>query len=175
MSFWFFPPPFIERVVQTCAQDCAKPFRCCRKDSGNTGYFAEPNRNTMEDAFGIGDKLKELRHEKKYTLERVADELGVPKSTYHDYEQGHSVPQIDFLQRAAAYYQKDPMIFFNGQRLTFNQENNQVANGYIHTQESVDPGLVKKLLDHIEARSSKTEELFAKALDVLGRFGERKE
>jgi len=58
------------------------------------------NPTIMEDVFKIGEKLRSLRQDKKWTQEHVAIELGLKPTTYSDYERSaHQVPP-DVVLRA---------------------------------------------------------------------------
>ena len=45
----------------------------------------------------FSNRLKELRQEKHLTLKEVSTRLGVPLTTYANYEQGTREPSIDML------------------------------------------------------------------------------
>lgn len=104
----------------------------------------------MENTFGIGDKLARLRSHNKLTLDEVAEGLGVPRSTYYDYEQGNVLPKLDFIQKAAAFYKVDPMVFFSGTNLSITQQHNEVANGYIQNQHHTDQETLNTVLAHLD-------------------------
>lgn len=53
----------------------------------------------------IGNRLKTLRLEKRFTLLEVATKIGLAKSSYAIYEGGHRNPPIDKLVALAQLYQ----------------------------------------------------------------------
>jgi len=125
----------------------------------------------MEDVFGIGDKLFRLRTDNKYTLDYVADGLGIPRSTYYDNEHGNVLPKIDFIHKVATFYNVDPLIFLTGRTITVNQQQNQVANGYIHQQHNVPPDMMERWMKAAEERDRRIEELLIKTLERLSGIG----
>lgn len=52
----------------------------------------------------IGKKLKQLRKERRYTQEYVAQSLGITRSTVSNYEIGRRTPHLKELERMAAFY-----------------------------------------------------------------------
>lgn len=50
------------------------------------------------------NKLKELRKMTKKTIEEVANEVGLPKTTYFNYESGRNEIDRELLIRFADYY-----------------------------------------------------------------------
>lgn len=45
----------------------------------------------------LGERLKELRNERGWTLKQVASELAIPLQTYANYEHGTREPPLDLL------------------------------------------------------------------------------
>lgn len=52
----------------------------------------------------IKERLKELRKEKGVLQRDVAKEIGVPESTYSNYEQGVSEPSIEIIKALCRYF-----------------------------------------------------------------------
>jgi len=52
----------------------------------------------------VGNRLKNLRLEKRLTLQEVAFKIGLAKSSYASYEGGHRNPPIDKLVALAQLY-----------------------------------------------------------------------
>jgi len=50
------------------------------------------------------NKLKDLRKETKKTQQQLADDLGVNRQTYCNYENGTREPDIETLKRLAKYF-----------------------------------------------------------------------
>ena len=124
----------------------------------------------MKDVFGIGEKLGWLRSKHKFTLERVADELGVPKSTYHDYEQGNAPTPFEVLHKAAVFYKVDPTVFFKGSKFNIDQQHNQVANGYVHEQHNANTvplEMLEKIMADNKERESTMFEFMKQQAEVM--------
>lgn len=51
-----------------------------------------------------GVRLKELRKEKRLTIDECSADLGINRSTYNGYERRFRKPPIEFLAKAAQYY-----------------------------------------------------------------------
>ena len=60
----------------------------------------------------IANKLKKLREEAKYTINQVANALGISRIDYRDYESGEFEPSCDILEKASTLYGCDTMVFF---------------------------------------------------------------
>ncbi|MCH5349794.1 MAG: helix-turn-helix transcriptional regulator [Oscillospiraceae bacterium] len=59
----------------------------------------------MDEKFvQISDRLKEIRKEENLTQKAFADKMGVSQSSYSAYENGTSIPTLDFLMRLADTY-----------------------------------------------------------------------
>ena len=54
------------------------------------------------------DRLKELREKKGMTLQQIADELGIPKTTYNNYELDKREPSAMMLLKIATYFNVTP-------------------------------------------------------------------
>lgn len=52
----------------------------------------------------ITERLKELRFEKRLKQSEIAFELKVPESTYSNWEQGRSEPDISHLMTLAKFF-----------------------------------------------------------------------
>ena len=64
----------------------------------------------------IGEFLKELRKEKGFTQEQLADKLYVSRRTVSRWETGSNMPDLDVLVELADLYDVDLRDIFNGQR-----------------------------------------------------------
>ncbi|WP_240763031.1 helix-turn-helix domain-containing protein [Paenibacillus thalictri] len=53
----------------------------------------------------IGPKLHQLRKHKGWSIQHMADLLGIAKSTYAGYETGYREPSLDMLRKAASILQ----------------------------------------------------------------------
>lgn len=52
----------------------------------------------------FNERLKELRLELGYTLKTVSSGIGIPLSTYSNYEQGIREPALDVLKLICDFY-----------------------------------------------------------------------
>lgn len=52
----------------------------------------------------LGDKLKQLRHEKKMTQNELAKILGIPRGTYAHYELNKRTPDYELLIDTAQFF-----------------------------------------------------------------------
>lgn len=52
----------------------------------------------------FSERLKELRKEKRLTVEQLADKLGSAKSTISRYENGKREPKKDFLEMLSSFF-----------------------------------------------------------------------
>ena len=52
----------------------------------------------------FGDKLKDLRKEKKLTQKEVANILSVPQQTYSNWENNTREPKIETIKTIAEFY-----------------------------------------------------------------------
>lgn len=77
----------------------------------------------------IGNFLKELRKEKNYTQEQVADKLGVSGRTISRWETGAYMPDISLLVDIAEMYDVDVRDLIDGERkdINMNSEVKEVA------------------------------------------------
>lgn len=74
----------------------------------------EENKNRIEIFKEIfSDKLKSIRAEKNYSQKTVAKKLGVPISTYANWEQGRREPSIYDLFNLMWVYDIDANELFN--------------------------------------------------------------
>ncbi len=55
----------------------------------------------------IGEKLKQLRDEKKFTQQMVAENLGISRVTYTRYETGTREPDLNMLMKISDFYECD--------------------------------------------------------------------
>ena len=98
----------------------------CLADMDNTrtvSYKIKGENSTMFVKGGkkmnqvkIGNLLKELRKEKNYTQEQLADKLGVSQRTVSRWETGHNLPDLDILIEMADFYNVDLRELLNGER-----------------------------------------------------------
>lgn len=130
-----------------------------------------------EDPFGIGDKLRKLREYNNYTQEYVAEQLNVRPNTLSDYERGKVRVSREKLELASKLFQVDMNLFFSQEPLTFNiRDGRGATNGYnvIQDLHISNEKLNERLLAHIEERSKRTEDLFAKTLELFEQVMKRK-
>lgn len=58
----------------------------------------------MKEFSSVGERLKEIREDKKITQETVAEYLNLRRQTYSSYETNGSSPNIDSLKKLSIYY-----------------------------------------------------------------------
>lgn len=66
----------------------------------------------MQDPFKLGEKLRQFRVHFNYTQEYVAARLGVPKSTFCEYEKGLRRIPDQLVLDAARLFGVDETVFF---------------------------------------------------------------
>ena len=64
----------------------------------------------------IGTFLKELRNERNYTQEQLAEKFGVSRRTISRWETGSNMPDLDLLVEMADYYDVDLRELLDGER-----------------------------------------------------------
>lgn len=52
----------------------------------------------------LNERLKELRRESGYTLKMVSEGIGIPLSTYSNYEQGIREPSVEIIKRICKFF-----------------------------------------------------------------------
>ena len=52
----------------------------------------------------FNERLRQLRSEAGYTLKVAAEGVGIPLSTYSNYEQGIREPSLDMINRICNFY-----------------------------------------------------------------------
>lgn len=77
-----------------------------------TYYFFEGSDN-MKNKANPRIWLKTLRRKKGYTQEEIAEKLGMPKTTYSSYEQGHRTPSVETCKVIADELGVSWTIFFD--------------------------------------------------------------
>ena len=98
----------------------------CLADMDNTrtvSYKIKGENSTMFVKGGkkmnqvkIGNLIKELRKEKNYTQEQLAEKLGVSQRTVSRWETGHNLPDLDILMEMADFYDVDLRELLDGER-----------------------------------------------------------
>ena len=61
----------------------------------------------------FGNRLKTLRFEKSYKQEEVAKKLGIPPSTYANWEQGRTEPSIEDIYKLSEVFNVDANELFD--------------------------------------------------------------
>lgn len=75
-------------------------------------------------SFGIGDYLKSIRTTFKLTQDEFSKELGIPRSTYANYENNKSEPTIDILKTLYTKFNIDIIaLITESNRSTINLDN----------------------------------------------------
>lgn len=108
----------------------------------------------------IGERIREKRKKKEYTLEQLADEIGVTKSTILKYENGSIAIPSDKIEKIAKSLDTSPVYLMGW------EEEKKFRNRYVHNVDiSTDDKLnfIKKIAKHIN--SGMTYEEIAQILD----------
>lgn len=71
----------------------------------------------------IGGFLKELRKEKGYTQEQIAEKFAVSNRTVSRWENGNNMPDLDILIEISDFYEVDLREILNGERKKENMDN----------------------------------------------------
>ncbi|MGB3468809.1 MAG: helix-turn-helix transcriptional regulator [Cyclobacteriaceae bacterium] len=69
----------------------------------------------MDEKLSLGIRLKQLRTQKGFSQQHVADQLGVDRITYANYEKGKTIPLFDLVVRFAKLTQT-PLDYFAGNK-----------------------------------------------------------
>ena len=64
----------------------------------------------------IGGFLKELRKEKNFTQEQLAEQFGVSRRTVSRWENGNNLPDLDILLEMSDFYEVDLRELLDGER-----------------------------------------------------------
>ena len=64
----------------------------------------------------IGSLMKELRKEKGFTQEQLAEKFNVSSRTISRWENGRNMPDLDILIEMSDYYEIDLRELLNGER-----------------------------------------------------------
>lgn len=62
----------------------------------------------------FSERLKQLRKEKKVTQSEIAEKIGVAKSTYSQYENGHREPNFETLLKLSLFFNVDVDFLLSG-------------------------------------------------------------
>lgn len=68
--------------------------------------------------------LKEIRQKKGYTQKSIASKVGIAKTTYSSYEQGHRQPSVNSAKKIAEVLEIPWTIFFDHEVLESYLEEN---------------------------------------------------
>ena len=61
----------------------------------------------------ISEKLRGLRAEKRYTLEQIAEKIGIHRETFRKYENNPFEMSIETFIKVLSIYDTNPSIFFD--------------------------------------------------------------
>lgn len=59
-------------------------------------------RKAIDRYLGIGENIRRLRKARGYTQKGFSEKLGIPVSSYSNYENGNRVPDMDIIQKIAS-------------------------------------------------------------------------
>lgn len=103
----------------------------------------------------LGDRIAEKRKQKKMTQEEVANKLGIPRSTYSNYELNNREPDVETLNMLSELF--DCSVDW----LTGNKKNNNVVIDYERD------GIIEKVVDEFGKLTSEDQEHFLRLLERM--------
>ena len=83
----------------------------------------------------IGTFLKELRKEKGFTQEQLAETLNVSRRTVSRWETGNNMPDLDLLMEIADLYEVDLREMLNGERKSEDKMNKELEETVLQVAE----------------------------------------
>ena len=83
----------------------------------------------------IGAFLKELRKEKGFTQEQLAETLNVSRRTVSRWETGNNMPDLDLLMEISDLYEVDLREMLNGERKSENKMNKELEETVLQVAE----------------------------------------
>ena len=83
----------------------------------------------------IGTFLKELRKEKGFTQEQLAETLNVSRRTVSRWETGSNMPDLDLLMEIADLYEVDLREMLNGERKSEDKMNKELEETVLQVAE----------------------------------------
>ena len=83
----------------------------------------------------IGPFLKELRKEKGFTQEQLAETLNVSRRTVSRWETGNNMPDLDLLMEIADLYEVDLREMLNGERKSEDKMNKELEETVLQVAE----------------------------------------
>ena len=83
----------------------------------------------------IGAFLKELRKEKGFTQEQLAETLNVSRRTVSRWETGNNMPDLDLLMEIADLYEVDLREMLNGERKSEDKMNKELEETVLQVVE----------------------------------------
>ena len=83
----------------------------------------------------IGAFLKELRKEKSFTQEQLAETLNVSRRTVSRWETGNNMPDLDLLMEIADLYEVDLREMLNGERKSEDKMNKELEETVLQVAE----------------------------------------
>ena len=83
----------------------------------------------------IGAFLKELRKEKGFTQEQLAETLNVSRRTVSRWETGNNMPDLDLLMEIANLYEVDLREMLNGERKSEDKMNKELEETVLQVAE----------------------------------------
>lgn len=95
--------------------------------------------------FDFGNKLRQLRLEKGYSQEYLADILKISQKTYSNIENNKSIVSISRLKRIAEEYQIDLMHLLSDEK-----KNTESKDSHSKTPNTVSEELINQMKERIE-------------------------
>ncbi len=88
----------------------------------------------------IGTFLKELRKEKGFTQEQLAESLNVSRRTVSRWETGSNMPDLDLLMEISDLYEVDLREMLNGERKSEEKMNKEMEQAVLQAAEYSNAG-----------------------------------
>ncbi|MEW6624380.1 MAG: helix-turn-helix transcriptional regulator [Bacillota bacterium] len=119
----------------------------------------------------IGGKVKLLRQEKQWTLNRLAEKTGFSASYLSDIERGRVVPSVEAVKKIAEALEVPTNIIVDksntvGQKLKSLREEQGLTQGQLASMAEVSPGLIGQIESGKVQPSLTTLEKIAQALSI---------
>jgi transcriptional regulator with XRE-family HTH domain len=114
----------------------------------------------------IAERIKQLRHLKGLTQEQISDQLNLSRSAYSKLETGETSLSYDMAVELSKIHGVALDFFYSESPIIIQQQNNEIANGYILNQTNNNgvssnsiEGIFEKMQDICERLINKLDKL----------------